>query len=172
MNPNWKYPIGLINKLQNRLPMDGEGDEPQQNKAWNFLVVYLEACFRAKFGARPFTSGKVVCQFVRVPYIIWKVLLSVFYLYCSFIHIWRVSNLKNIWRFFMETQGLTFNPSAIFHRRHSSLLLSDKRLKSSKCLLKIDLSFVLNCHLDLPSYPKRMEWRYKCGCWFTVASPF
>ncbi len=151
MNPNWKYPIGLIkDKLRNRLPMDGEGDEPQQKKNWIFLLVYLEGCFRAKFGARPFTSGKVMCQLVRVPYIIWKVLLSFFYLYCSFFHIWKVSDPKNIWRFFMQTQGLSFNPSTIFHRLHSSLLVSDKRLKSRKCLLKIDLSFVLNCHRDLP----------------------
>ncbi len=148
--PIEKYPIGLINKLENRLPMDGAGDEPQPKKNWNFLLVYLEGCFRAKFGARPFTSRKVLCQLVSVPYIIWKVLLSFFYLYCSFFHIWRVSDLKNIWRFFMQTQGLSFNPSAIFHRLHSSLLVSDKRLKSRKCLLKIGLSFVLQCHLDLP----------------------
>jgi hypothetical protein len=85
-----------------------------------------------------------------------------------------VSDLKNIWRFFMQTQGLSFNPSAIFHRLHSFLLVSYKRLKSRKCLLKIDLSFVLNCHPDLPWYPipHRMEWRYQCGCWFTMASPF
>jgi hypothetical protein len=50
----------------------------------------------------------------------------------------------------MQTQGLSFNPSAIFHTLHSSLLVSDKRLKSRKGLLKIDLSFVLNCHPDLP----------------------
>ncbi len=94
MNSNWKYPIGLINKLDNRLPMDGARDEPQPKKNWNFLLVYLECCFRAKFGARPFTSRKVVCQLVSIPYIIWKVLLSFFYLYCSFFHIWRVSDLK------------------------------------------------------------------------------
>jgi hypothetical protein len=35
-----------------------------------------------------------------------------------------VSDLKNIWRFFMQTQGLSFNPSAIFDRLHSSLLVS------------------------------------------------
>jgi hypothetical protein len=64
-----------------------------------------------------------------------------------------VSDLKNIWRFSMQTQGLSFNPSAIFHRLHSSLLVSDKRLKSRKGLLKIDLSFVLNCHPDLPWQP-------------------
>ncbi len=150
MNSNWKHPIGLINKLENRLPMDGAGDEPQPKMNWNFLLVYLEGCFRAKFGARPFTSRKVLCQLVSVPYIIWKVLLSFFYLYCSFFHIWRVSDLKNIWRFFMQTQGLSFNPSTIFHRLHSSLLVSDKRLKSRKCLLKIGLSFVpLQCHHEI-----------------------
>ncbi len=51
MNSNWKYPMGLINKLENKLPMDGTGDEPQQKKKWIFLKVYLEGCFRAKFGA-------------------------------------------------------------------------------------------------------------------------
>jgi hypothetical protein len=61
-----------------------------------------------------------------------------------------VSDLKNIWRLFIQTQGLSFNPSAIFHRLHSAFLLSDKRLKSRKGLLKIDISFVLYCHPDLP----------------------
>ncbi len=126
MNPNWKYPIWLINKLRNSLPMDGEGDETQRKKNWKFLLVYLEGSFVNKIWCKPFpfTSGKVVCQLVRVPYIISKVLLSFFYLYCSFFHIWRVSDLKNIWRFFMQTQGLSFNPSAIFDRLHSSLLVS------------------------------------------------
>jgi hypothetical protein len=55
MNPNRKYPIGFIKyKLQNRLPMDGEGDELQQKKNCQFLSVYLEDCFRTKFGARAF----------------------------------------------------------------------------------------------------------------------
>ncbi len=147
MNPNWKYPIGFIShKIQNRLPMDGEGDEPQPKKNCQFLLVYLEDCFRATFGARAFHFS----QLFRVPSIIWKVLLFYFYLYSSFFHIWRGSDLRNIWRFFMQTQGLSFNPSAIFHTLHSSLLVSDKRLKSRKGLLKIDLSFVLNCHPDLP----------------------
>jgi hypothetical protein len=55
MNPNWKYPIGLTkDKLRNRLPMDGEGDELQQKKSCQFLLVYFEDCFRTKFGVKAF----------------------------------------------------------------------------------------------------------------------
>jgi hypothetical protein len=149
----------------------GRGWTPTK-KELKFSCSLFRGLFQSKIWCKAFQFQEGRVPDCQSTYIIWKVLLSVFYRYCSFIHIWRVSNLKNIWRFFMQTQGLSFNPSAIFHRLHSSLLVSDKRLKSSKCLLKIDLSFVLNCHPDLPWYPKRMEWRYKCGCWFTMASPF
>ncbi len=97
---------------------DSVVDEPQPKKNWKFLLVDLQGCFRTQFGVKPFTSRKVVCQLVRVAYIIWKVLLSFFYRFCSLFHIWRGSDLKNIWRFFMQTQGLSFNPSAIFHTLH------------------------------------------------------
>ncbi len=91
MNPSWKYPIGFIShKLQNRLPMDGEGDEPQPKKNCQFLLVYFEDCFRAKFGARAFHFS----QLFRVPSIIWKDLLFYFYLSSSFFGIWRVSDVQ------------------------------------------------------------------------------
>ncbi len=105
----------------------GRGEPQQHKRIVYFFLVYFQDCSGAKFGGtRPFTSGKVVCQLVRVPYIIWKVLLSYFYLSCSFFRIWRVSDLKNIWRFFMQTKGLSFDPSAIFDRLQSSLLVSSQ----------------------------------------------
>ncbi len=86
-----KIPYGFIShKLQNRLPMDGEGDEPQLKMNCQFLLVYFEDCFRAKFGARAFHFR----QLFRVPFIIWKVLLFYFYLYSSFFRIWRVSDFQ------------------------------------------------------------------------------
>jgi hypothetical protein len=44
----------IKDKLRNRLPMDGEGDELQQENNCQFLLVYFEDCYRAKFGAKAF----------------------------------------------------------------------------------------------------------------------
>jgi len=44
----------IKDKLRNRLPMDGEGDELQQEKNCQFLLVYFEDCYRAKFDAKAF----------------------------------------------------------------------------------------------------------------------
>jgi hypothetical protein len=51
MNPNWKSLTALIkDKLQTRLPMDGEGPNPNNIKEWSISLVYFEDCFRANFG--------------------------------------------------------------------------------------------------------------------------
>ncbi len=124
MNPNWKYPIGFISyKLQNRLPMDGEGDELQHKKNCQFLSVYFEDCFRAKFGARAFhfREGPVPTRQSTLHNLEGTFLFLSFLLFQSDLKSeWR----RNIWRFFMQTKGLSFDPSAIFDRLHSSLLVS------------------------------------------------
>jgi len=55
MNPNWKYPIGLIKSKTNyETDFQWMGKGMNSNKNCQFLLVYFEDCYRAKFGAKAF----------------------------------------------------------------------------------------------------------------------
>jgi hypothetical protein len=68
-----------------------------------------------------------------------------------------LSHLKSEWpqkylKALYPNTGSIFQPFCNFSQTALGLLttVSDKRLKSRKGLLKIDICFVLNCHPDLP----------------------
>ncbi len=75
--------------------------------------------------AKPFTSRKVVCQLVRVPYIIWKVLLSFFYRFWSFFHIYLREWPQKYLKVLYANTGSIFQPFCNFS--HTALLLASLR---------------------------------------------
>jgi hypothetical protein len=151
MNPNWKSLTGLTkDKLQTRLPMDGEGTNPNNIEERSISLSLFCGLFWSKFWWRDafhFREGPVpTCQSTLHN------LEGTSFLFLS------------LWLFFTFEEWVTskiFEGSSCKQRVCLLTLLQfltdcsrpcwshDKRLKSRKGLLKIDLSLVLNCHPDL-----------------------
>jgi hypothetical protein len=66
-----------------------------------------------------------VCQLVRVPYIIWKVLLSFFYRFWSFFHIYLREWPQKYLKVLYANTGSIFQPFCNFS--HTALLLASLR---------------------------------------------
>jgi len=122
----WKYLIGLIkDKLRNRHPMDGEGDELQQKKNCQFLLFYFEDCYRAKFGAKAFhfrEGPAPTCQST-----LHNLEGTTFSFLCLLLFL---SHLKSEWPpkylkvLYANKGSILSTLLQIFDRLHSSLLIS------------------------------------------------